>query len=184
MKYITYIIFCLLVISANSQTEYEQEIRSKLENLSSQQPGLNETVSISVSDAPIGDFLSAIAAEHKLNISVDQKLNILISNNFTNAKVTDVMMFLVLQYELQIDFIGEILFFKKRPKIVKTEVPKPKSLDINYRTDNTFLSVNLKNDTLYAVAKEITEKSGRNVVASPNVRQKLVSAYITNRPFE
>lgn len=184
MKYAIYLFFILICSYSLSQNEEQKKIRIQIENLATKQKGLNESVSISVTEAPIQDFLSAIAAEHGLNISVDQKLNIKISNNFTNAPVTDVIMFLVQQYDLTIEFIGDIMFFKEKPEIIVEEKPKTKEIQITYRTDNTFTTANLKNDTLFAVAKILTQKSGKNVVASPKARNKIVSAYVENRPFE
>ena len=60
----------------------------------------------------------------------------------------------------------------------------PKLLDISYRKENEFLSVNLKNDSLPNVAKSITQKSGKNVIVSPQLKDTKVTGYFQNRPFK
>ena len=57
-------------------------------------------------------------------------------------------------------------------------------LDIGYSEKTDFLSINIQNDTLFNVAKRITEVSPHNIVLAPSLEGMSVSAFIKNRPFD
>jgi type IV pilus assembly protein PilQ len=186
MKTIVHILFLLLFSYTISwgQGSYE-EAEKQLKELSTLQPGLNEKVQVSVAGITLSDFISAIALEHNLNVSVDDELDNMVVNNFYDALVKDVFLFLIKKYDLNCEVTGSIIAFKKKPE----EQPEPvvyvpKPIKVSYKSDNQFLSLDLKKDSLYRVAEAITKESGKNVVLAPDVRDKLVSVYIENRPFE
>lgn len=189
-------ITCILLFTfwfnalAIGQTPADQNQRlrfidQKLDSLSQHLPGLNEPVQISLSNASIQEFIRAIAATNDLNVSVSQSLNLDITNNFSNAQVREVFLFLCKEYDLTIDFTGSILAFSKYVPPVVVEAPAPvMPLDISYNDRTDFLSINVKGDSLFEVAKRITEISPRNVVIAPGLENNLVSGFIKNRPFQ
>ncbi|MGV6862287.1 MAG: type II secretion system protein GspD [Putridiphycobacter sp.] len=184
MKKLLFIVFIICGFYLNAQQDINA-IKSKFEELSKTQVGLNEKVEVNISGIPLSSFITTIASEHNLNVSVDDNLNHVIVSNFYDAQVKDVFVFLVKKYNLTVEFTGSIIAFKATPEeIQKPPVYKPKTIDVKYRPDNTFLSLDLKNDSLYRVAEAITKKSGNNVILSPTVKEKVVSVYIENRPFE
>ncbi len=149
------------------------------------QAGLNEKVQVSVSGIALSDFIAAVAFEHNLNVSVDDKMNTVIVNNFHDAMVKDVFIFLIKEHDLVLDVSGTILAFHKRPTqgvVEKTYIAKV--IDVTYKHENEFLSVNLKNDSLSRVVEAITRVSGNNVISLPKVQDRVVSVYVENRPFE
>jgi len=179
------IILAILLLGKQSFAQVSQEVREQLDTLALSQIGLNEKVQINVSGATLADFISAISLEHNLNVSVQDNLNTAIVTNFYDATVKDVFIFLADKHQLDIDIIGSIISFKKHvDEPAPPQVYQPKDVRVNYRTDNEFLSVDLKRDSLYRVAEAITKKSGRNVVLAPSIREKLISVYIENRPFD
>lgn len=187
MKLIKGILFFLIMQSAlvYSQARSDEQLELDLKELAKSQPGYNEKIQISVSGVTLRDFISAIAYEHNLNISVDDNLNQSIVNNFYDAVVVDVLIFLTKQYKLDIEVTGSIVAFHKRPEEQEKPVIKlPKVIDITYKSENDFLSVNLKQDTLAKVAEMITRASQKNVILSPRVKDQIVTVYIENRPFE
>ena len=160
-------------------------VQKELDKLALTQPGLNEKVQVNVSGIPLADFISAIALEHNLNVSVDKSLNQTVVNNFYDAQVKDVYVFLVKTYNLTTDFSGSIIAFSASPELPEPVEPvKVKTIDVRYKKENDFLSVDLKNDSLVKVARAITKASGKNVIVSPEARDKQVTVYIENRPFE
>ena len=105
-------------------------------------------------------------------------------NTFTNVTVIDVLVFLCKEYDLKIDFVGNILSvtkFEPPPEAPKKYVPK--KLDISYDGRNGLLSFNLKTDSLFLVAKEITKVSDKNVVLAPELIGKMVSGYVQKLAF-
>lgn len=184
MKY--YILFILLFI--NSVNGFSQltveEVTEKLEELSSVQIGLTEKVEVNISGVSLSSFITTIASEHNLNVSVDSDLKNVIVSNFYDALVKNVFVFLIRKYNLTVEFTGTIIAFKSTPLPPKQKVVlKPKVIDVSYKEVNTFLSMNLKHDSLAKVVEAITRVSGNNVILSPDVKEKLVSVYIENRPF-
>jgi type IV pilus assembly protein PilQ len=181
-------IFILLIgcsIQIFGQTPTFQEMERDILDLAKIQEGLNQKVQVSVSGITLYDFITAVAQEHNLNVSVNDQLNDPVVNNFYDAVVKDVFIFLIKEYDLVIDISGTIISFQKRP--TQEEVPEkyqPKAIDVQFKEANQFLSVNLKNDSLDRVAEAITKVSGRNVVLSPEIKHKTVSVYIQNRPFD
>lgn len=174
----------LLLCSIGYGQDRFVNISDQLEELSKVQEGLNNTVELSVSNAPLADFVRGIGMENKLNVSIDNNINALISNNFSNATVKDIFVFLCRQYKLDIDFVGSIISFKKyiEPEVI-TVIPKRRP-KVDYNLANDFLSLDLKRDTIDDVVQEITGLSMHNVILEPGVSGKKVSVFIQNRPFE
>lgn len=187
MKKYAYILL-LSLISLSSLLHAQDRIsriKTQLNQLAKTKPGLNETVDLSVSDADIQEFIRGIGRAHNLNISIDSKLSASITNTFSDVQVKDLIVFLCKHYDLSIDFTEDIMFFKKyipppEPEIVKA----PKKLDIQYSGKTDFLSLNLRRDSLFRVAKEITRLSTKNVILAPGLENRLVNAYIQNRPIQ
>lgn len=172
-------------VSVFSQTTDRKTIEKNLSEISKTHKGLDEKIKIDVSGLTLYDFITSIAEEHKLNVSVDSELNQIVNSNFFDVNVKDVFIFLVDKYDLEVTFLNSIISFSKK-KIVEKKEPKkvPKTIDINYNSRNDFLSLKLKNDSLPQVAQKITEVTNKNVVLAPNIKDFKVSAYIINRPFD
>ena len=183
--YIVAIFWCLLLSLNALGQDRIQKIENQLTVLTTDMPGLDEKVQMSVSGVSIQEFMRGIADAHKLNISVDPSIQQTIVNNFSNATVSDVLIFICKEYNLNINFIGSIMSIVKynAPDPVKTE-PIKHELKISYNTNKDELTLDLKNDSIDAVAKAITQKSQKNVILSSGVSPKLVSVYIENMPFE
>jgi len=187
IKFIKGILFVLLLLLFNNSFAQDRirQIETQLKSMTTDVPGLEENVQLSVSGVSIQEFMRGIADAHKLNISVDPTIEQNIVNNFANATVSDVLLFVCREYNLKIKFIGSIM------SIVKYEVPKPieietprKQLSIDYNQSTNELTLDLKNDSIDAVVKMITQKSKKNVVLAEGVSPKLVSVYIENMSFD
>ncbi|WP_378175223.1 type II secretion system protein GspD [Aquimarina sp. SS2-1] len=160
-------------------------IEEKLEEIAKTKIGLEEVTQLDVSGLTLFEIITSLGEEHKLNVVADPGLNQMVTSNFYDVKVKDVYLFLIRTYDLEVEFMNNIIVFKQR-EIIK-EAPKPvpkKELDIRYSKQNDFLSVKLKNDSLPSVAAKITELSNKNIVLAPDVKNMSVSAYIINRPFD
>lgn len=168
-----------------AQQDRFEEITKGLEAYSQDHPGMNEIVELSVSNSSLKEFIRGIALTNQLNVNIDPGVTGFITNNFANAQVKDVYLFLCKQYELDIDFIGSILSFKNyiapEPPAAVYEPTKPNVL---LNPKNNFLTLKLKRDTIDHVAEELTELTGKNVILSPEVKGKKVSVFIKNRPFD
>lgn len=184
-RYFLILLCSLSLLTAAAQQDRLDKIEAYLKMLNKDVPGLNEKVELSVNGVSIQEFIRGLATAHNLNVSIDPGLNVTIVNNFSNATVSDVLLFLCRQYDLDITFIGNIMSFTKYVAPLKEpEKPEPKKLKILYNDKTDFLSLDLKKDSLYAVAMEITRQSLKNVVLAPDLENKIVSCFIQNRPFK
>lgn len=181
LLYLT-VTLCLSVFSYGQQ-DIEQ-LSSKFDEFAKQKKGINEIVKIDVAGLTLHDFIVSIAEEHQLNIDVDNDLNQTVSNNFFDVTVKDVFIHLTQKYDLEVGFMNNIITFKKRKEIKVVERKAPKNFEVSYNAQNDFLSLKLENDSLPAVVKSITDKSSKNVLLAPDLKNMKVSAYILNRPFD
>lgn len=165
-----------LIISIQLQAQ-EQSLDSLLERLSDRIPALNEEVSISVSNTSIQEFMRGVANSSGLNIDVDPTMDVHVVNNFSNVRVSDMLVFLAKEYNLKVDVIGNII------KITQREVNRPPQIEIDYNRNSNVISLDVTNEDLFTVSKAITEETGLNVIAKLPVRDEKISCFIKDMPF-
>ncbi|MBC7525149.1 MAG: general secretion pathway protein GspD [Flavobacterium sp.] len=179
------LVFFLFFLSCHlaAQEDRIQQTKYKLDALISDVPGLSQKVNIKVRETTLSSFLIAVSEVHKVNISVDPSLNnISIINNFSDVEVSDLLIFLCKEYDLKLDFTGNIIAVKRNEKVVVQ--PVLKTFDVQYKYNDNLLSLNVKEDKLYEVFKKITDESGKNIVFTPGLENKLLTTYIKNIPFD
>lgn len=180
--YILLIFFSFSFVTAQVSID---TFKNKLKTLSKTKKGLNDNIRIDLTGLTLHEFITTLAEEHKLNVSVDHELNQPVTSNFYDINIKEVFLFLVKKHNLDVDVSNNILVFKKKKEAVKKkEKPKAKKINVSYKRENNFLSVKLKNDSLPRVAQAITDATQKNIVLAPNVKTQKVSAYILNRPFD
>ncbi len=158
-------------------------LKNQLELLKVDTPGLDEALNINISQTTLSNFLLAISKVHGLNINVSPDLNtITIVNNFSNVSVQDILVFLVKEYNLDIDFTGNILSI--RPYVAIPEVQKEKEINAVFSVANGNLSLDLKNDRLDKVFRKVMDLSGKNLLYTPEIESAPLSIYINNVPFD
>jgi type IV pilus assembly protein PilQ len=186
LKKIFFVFLFLFTTLVNAQQERFTSIETKLKELSTTTPGLNEKVELSVNGIAIQEFIRGIATTNNLNVSVDAGLTTKIVNNFSNVTVADVLLFLCKKYDLDINFIGNIMSisqFIPPPTPIVIAKYTPKQIKVTYDKNTNALNLDLTNDSLALVAREITKTSEKNVVFSPDLSGKMVSGYIQNTDF-
>ena len=95
-----------------------QKLQTKLEEMEDLNPGLSENVQMSVSGVSLQEFLGSLAETHQLNLSAGMEITDKVSNNFSNAKVIDVLIFLCREYKLDMDLVLKL----KDKKISSLEI--------------------------------------------------------------
>lgn len=192
MKKLLYVLLLISYSITNAQDQgvlREQQrienIKNQLTILSTETLGLTENVKteISVNNITLSNFLLAVSDIHKVNINVVPELNqITLANNFTNVTVADLLIFLCKEYNLTIDFTGNILSIKPYQK--PQEKPKERIFPIAYNPNNNTISLDARNDKLYDVFKKIMDETGKNLVFSPGLENRQLTAYIQETPFD
>ena len=194
MKHKKYIFVVLLIFACQifAQDDLQKEakenarvatIENKLELLNVNIPGLSEKVNVNISNTSLLNFLRAVSQVHKMNINVTQELsNTKIINGFNDVTVQDLLVFLVKEYDLDIEFTGNILSIKKFK--VPVEAPKEKEIQVSYDALTSSLSMDVKNDPLPKVFRKITEVSGKNLLFTPDLNTKNLNLFISDVPFD
>jgi type IV pilus assembly protein PilQ len=179
------IVSCLLFAGQVYAQDRIEQIKNQLEILKADNPSLENNVELSVNGTSLKELIRGIANTNDLNISVDEGLNVLIVNNFANVSVSNVLVFLVKQYDLDIQFTGNIMYVRKfTPEVSAPEVIQEKDILIRYSKNKDELFLDLQKDDLTKVVRKITEVSGKNVVLAPDVVNKKVSVFINNVSFK
>lgn len=142
-------------------------------------PTLNTEVNISVNQVRLDEFLRALANDVDLNLSIPTGLDLYVSNNFTKVKAKDVLLFLCREFHLKLTAMGSIL---------KLESNKKKQIgnlafSVDYKREKDLLSYDLNRVRLRDVTREITRKSGRNIVLAPGLDEQNVSGFVQNMPI-
>jgi type IV pilus assembly protein PilQ len=187
MKKILYILLLSVSISFAQDDERQRisQIKNQLEILSTEVSGLNDVfkTEINATDLTLANLLLAVADVHKLNINPSQELNNqTISPSFPNVIVSDLLVFLCKEYSLTIDFTGTIMSVKRYTKVI--EQPEKRIVPVIYDPNEKTISIDAKGDKLYDVFKRIMDESGKNLVFSPGLENKLITAYIQQTPFD
>ncbi|MCF6133368.1 type II secretion system protein GspD [Flavobacterium wongokense] len=180
---IIYAVIGFFMVTLSYGQDYA-EINRKFDDFSKIKKGLNDVMKTDVSGVTLYDFINSIAQEHQLNVSVDSNLNDPVVNSFFDVTVKDVFTFLVQKYDLDVDFVNNIIMFKKHKEVKIIPKKVAKVIDVTYNKENDFLSVKLENDSIPNVVQAIIDKSGKNIIMAPDIKNQKVSAYILNRPFD
>jgi type IV pilus assembly protein PilQ len=176
-----------LITSFGSPDEDERigKIEKKLNELAVTVPGLNNKVELSVNSLPIQEFIRGLALSNNLNVSVESNLNTEILDNFSNVTVIDVFLFLCQRYQLDITFIGNIMVFTKYVPPPPVVIPYATKIPlITWDASKEQVSFDLQNDSLAIVARELTRKTGKNVVFSPELIGKKINGYIQDQELK
>lgn len=190
MKYLKPIVLILFVLfteqlhSQQLKEEYRIDtLDAYFEMLSKSVKPLNEKVEFSVSGVSVKEFLRAIASSHELNIVIDEDVNGIVYNNFSNVLVKEVLIYIANEYNLSVNFIGSIITFKPIPIKAPITAKYQPSYRIEYNPRNEWLTLEAKGDTLSVIAKQITDLSGVNIVLLPEIQNQQVNCFIKDRPL-
>ena len=161
-------------------------LEEKLNQLAKSYPGINEKVDLSINGSTIQEYINAVGVSNNINVNVDPAIDLKLSTSFNKVTAKELFIFLCKRYDLDMVFVGPIITFTKYtpPPVPILEKKKERKLiDIRYEKTLDLLSYDLSNDTLGQVTKEITKQSGKNIIFSPDLANKLVSGYMQNASF-
>jgi len=172
----------ILVPNSNCKAQkYTGSIQHVLDSISQKQiPELNSEVNISVSKVNVAELLRALANDVGLNLSVPVNTKVLVSNNFSNVKAKDVILFLCEEYGFELLIFGKIIKLQLPPAI--PEEPEP--LKISYLKESNCLNLDLQGANLSEVSKEITKQSHCNIILAPGIENQQVSSFIQELPIK
>jgi type IV pilus assembly protein PilQ len=188
-KKITLLLFIFLSVLCPIKTwaqnmDRMQVIQQRLDNISIDVPGLDQKVQLLVTGVSIQDYLTALAKVNKLSISIDPKLNFTIYDTFNGVTASNILVLLAKKYNLDITTVGSIIYITPYLDPALFAKPLNKEIGVSYTQLDNSLTLELNNDSLPAVAKKITQVSGKNIVVPSVLQNKLVTAFIKSAPFD
>jgi len=164
----------LTLRSQDRFTTLEQRLRDLAQNV----PALNQKVETSVSNGSLHELLRGVATTHNLNFNVDPSLNQKVTVYFVNESVVNVLIYLAKQYNLDYNITGSIISVVPYKDPNANLPPPPKELQIIYDQPVDAFTMDLRDDSIIAVARKITQLSGKNIVVLPDLALKKMSGYI------
>lgn len=186
MKNLLYLLCLLTTLSVCSQESQRiQQIQNNLEVLAVDNSELKENLKleINVNNITLPNFLLAVSKVHGLNMSISPDIsNINIVNNFSNVTVGDLLVYLCKEYELDIEFTGNILSIKRF--VPPLEIPKEKEILVTYEPNGSLISMDLQNDRLERVFRKIMDVTGKNLLHSNGLEMNSLNLYLSNVPFD
>ncbi|WP_426672070.1 type II secretion system protein GspD [Mucilaginibacter sp. McL0603] len=145
---------------------------------------MNQKVQLQIVGGGVQQYLSGISSSNGISISIDPKLNFTVNDSFADVTASNILLFLAQKYKLDISILGSIIYVTTyQEPVVFVKVPV-KEINAKYNAADNLLSLSLDNDTLTAVAKKITQLSGKNIIVQNGLQGKRVSGFIANAPFE
>ena len=176
---------CLTVSISAQESQRIANIQNQLELLSIENTQLKENLKldINVSNVTLPNFLLAVSEVHELNLSISPDIgNISLVNNFSNVVVSDLLVYLCKEYQLDIEFTGNILAIKRfEPPM---EIPQERVIPINFNTSTNLISLDLKNDPLEKVFRKIMDVTGENLLYSNSLALEPLNLYLVDVPLE
>ncbi len=182
LRYLFTICFLVLFFSGYAQDNIRfNNYKNQLDLLKVEVSGLSEKSEVSIPQTSLGNFLLAISKAHEVNINVSPELNsISIINNFTKVPVDELLLFLIKEYDLSLEFTGTIISIKKYQKPIQEE----DAIVSLYDPTNKLLTLDLNNDKLDRVFRAIMDATGKNLLFSPEIENSTVTLYIKDVPVE
>lgn len=158
-------------------------IENQIELLKVDYPAFEETVNVNITNTTLSNLLLAVSKVHGINMNVAPELEtISIINNFSNVSIADLLVFLVKEYELSIQFTGNILSINQfQPPL---ELPEEREIQAIYDPASNMISLDLRKDPLNKVFRKITDVSGKNLVFAPGMENIELSIYLQQVPLE
>ncbi|WP_420553533.1 type II secretion system protein GspD [Tenacibaculum aiptasiae] len=176
------------VLFAQKETEFERinKLETTLNTLKSTIPNLENKVNFNITNLKLPLFIKTLSKESKVNLStrLEGITNIVLTHNFTNASVRDIVLYLCKEYELTFNVTGNIISLRKFIPVPEKPSYIPRNILVEYDKGRDLFSIDLRNDSLAVAFKKITDVTGKNLVFSPGLGGKKLSGYIKNKSFE
>lgn len=170
-------VLSLSAFVAQAEDRRISEIRTRMDSLVVQCPAFKESVDISVGRMRLSELLRMVAEMKKVNLSVRDDFDCVVSCSFSKSRVDDLIVFLCREYSLDIEIFGNIVsIFKYESQ------PEPYIYPVIGYTTDSLISFNFKDKRLEDVTRGITEKTGENIIIPKHLKGLITSGYASRVP--
>lgn len=181
-------IVCLIIalkVSYAQEADRFQVLENNLKSLAETYPGMKEELAldINVTNVSLANFLIAVSEVHSINLHVDPTLSqVPIINNFSDVVISDLLLFLCKEHNLDIDITGNILAIKPYVPIAKK--PRESLNNIAYEPYAKVLTLEVENQPLQEVFRTIMSKTGKNLLFSRGLESIPLTSFQQEVPLD
>lgn len=177
-----FILFILLpfVLQPLMGQEVDSLIRLRVDGLVAVDSRFENQVDISVGRISLADLLRNVAQISGVNLIVKGGEGVVVSCNFSKAKISDLILFLVREYSLDFDVVGNIV--SVFPKAIP--LPEKREPKIIHGIAGNTLTYDLRGEPLIEVCRKIGSLMDVNIVIPQSLHNTAVSGYVSQMPFD
>lgn len=158
--------------SQNSDSLHVSALREKLDQVTKTDSNFTNKVDISVSNIPVVELLKNIGKASSLNIIAKLPTNRMVTCNFKQIRIIDLLLFLCKEFSLNVEVMGNILTLS--PYIEKVQEPE---IDIAFNPVTRRVSFNFNNSKLQQVAIKFIQTCDCNIIVPQDMFNLNVSGY-------
>ncbi len=176
-----------LFAQKDAELERINKLETEIDSLRSTIPNLENKVNFSFNDLKLPVFIKVLSKESKVNLSIhleEDIKEIMLSHDFSDASVRDIILYLCKEYQLTFTVTGNIISLRKFKELKKIKKYRPRDIFVAYDKNQDLFSIDLQNDSLSVAFKKITDVTGKNLVFSLGLEKIKISGYIQNKSFE
>lgn len=154
-------------------------VKGRLDAVAIVEPAYLKDIDLSVGKIALPELLRNVAKIGGVNLSVKAGDQMMVSCNFTRARIVDLLYFLCKEYDLDVEVIGNIVS-------VRTHTPLPPAAvdpTVVYDSVNQRMSYDFIDAKLLDVAKKIGSISGSNLIIPQQLYNQKVSGYVADMPL-
>lgn len=181
MKYVYTIFFLAFVFlfSPIHAQERLEDVRAKLKLAVIADTMFLSHIDLTVSNMPVGELLRNVGKAGNVSISYKGDGSMPVNCNLNRVRITDFLLFLCRQYNLDLDVVGNIV--SVFPYDPLPAIPGPK---VFFHPIGPSLSYEFHQAPLPEVVKLLADASGINLVIPTQLTQKRISGYAVRLPVD
>ncbi len=156
LKITLFMFFMWMIYDLSYGQSGQATIKDRLLIAETSIPSLSEIVNITANEMEIKDLLYSVGSSVRVNITADEMLKGKVTGTFERVKLSELLLHLSERYSLDFRVTGEIIYFFP---FVTVHPQRKVNVMMN---DDGMLTIDLKNDSLGQVLKELSLLTGMN----------------------
>lgn len=169
---VLFLTFLLPGYSQNSDSLRWASIREKLDQITVSDSNFTNKLDVSVSRIPVVELLKNVGKASMLNINANLPADRMVTCNFKQIRIVDLLFFLCKEFSLNVEVMGNILTLY--PYIEKIKEPE---INIILNPNTRKVSFDFTGAKLHQVARKFSQVCGCNIIVPQHLFNQEVSGY-------
>lgn len=174
------LIFTFLLLFVLTFTGYSQDndslhwesVKEKLDQIARTDSNFVKKLDIYVGQIPVVELLKNVGKASMLNINANLPVDRMVTCNFKQIRIIDLLFFLCKEFSLNVEVMGNILTLYPY-----TEKMKEPEITVILNPDTRKVSFDFTGAKLHQVAKKFSQVCGCNIIVPQNLFNQEVSGY-------